>query len=590
MLPLLIGLLLLAAALRVGHLVDFLEWPDEIRTVWRAESTLENLLIRTPPDWPPTYGLLTWGWARLAGPTLEAARVLSALAGILGVALVYRAAYAWVGQVSAALLAAVIYTVAGYAIFAGVDARAYGLLLAVGAAALWLTRRWLNRPTWRRSVPVALLLALTFTLSYTSAVFIAFVTLLVLLTRPALWRRWLGVGALALLASLPVLPGFFDSILSRLSVMPQPVPPLPQAVVTIYSDFGGSVWFLYPLGLAVAVLIARAVVVRRLRGPALALVVGALFPLALYFAVGNAEYLETRYTWWVLLALILLISSAAAQLPRSLQLATVAVFVGVAAVPVDFSAYRLAVTTSPPFRETFGWFADHLRPGDVLVIDPHCTCGEPFAWDYFVPQYFPTGYLPLADEPGEVARVWYLSTQGWERDEALLAQVNDGRAESIFSGPWYFLLRLYEAPPLPAGVIFGGAVVFNGFDIAATDRVLAKNDRMDVRLWWSARQPITADYSISLALLDENGRLVAQVDRPVQVDGMDTQTSAWPPGRVYSETRTLQLPPDIPDGDYHVVLTVYQWWDGGRLTPAAHPVLSATADDYLMLMRVKVAS
>lgn len=583
------ALLLFAAALRFQHLVDFLEWPDEIRTAWRAQGSFEDLLIRTPPDWPPTYGVLMWGWARLAGEKLETQRLLMALFGVLATALIYRAALALTHQRRMALLAGLLYAAAGYAIFAGVDVRAYGLLLALGALAVWQMLRWLARPNWRRAGIAALALAALFYLSYTSLVFIAFLLVFALALHPR--PRWLGLSGLTALLLLPVFPAFLASAGSRLAVMPQPLPPLGEAILEIYGDYGGSVWF--GALLAAAGLTALWSITRRLdrwRRVGL-LLVWSLAPLAVYFILNNKEFIETRYTWWVLIGLILLIADAAAHLPRLAQLGVTAAVIAYALfVPVDFSAYRLPETTSPPFRAVLSWFAAQLRPGDVLVIDPYCTCGEPFAWDYFLRQSFPTGYLPLVDHPGEAARVWYLSTTGWQQDEALKAAVMDGRSESIFAGPWYFLLRLYEAPPLRAGVSFGGRVGFHGVEIARNDTILAQNDRVDVRLWWSAQTALDADYSISLAILDARGRLVAQADGAPHFGSTPAQMSAWTPGVYYEDHRTLQLPPDSADGDYVLVVTVYQWWDGVRLQPESQPEFAARDDGYLEIARLRMTS
>jgi hypothetical protein len=585
------ALLLLAALLRFQHIVDFVEWPDEIRTVWRASASLENLLTRTPPDWTPTYGLLTWGWVRLAGNTLESARILMVLFGVLATALVYRAALALTRQRDTALLAGVIFAVDGYAIFAGVDVRAYGLLLALGALAFWQTLRWLRKPGWRMSLLLARSLAALFYFSYTSLVYSAYLLLFALVLRPRCLPRLVGVGVLTLVLVLPLLPGFAASAASRLDVMPQPVPPLGEAVLDIYGDYGGTIWFLVPLAAALGLGVVRAARVRGEWRVALLLLLWALAPLAVYFIVNNREFIETRYTWWVLIGLIGLIAYGASILPRLVRRVLIVGFIAAAfVVPLDFSAYRLPETSSPPFRAVLSWFSQQVRPGDVLVIDPYCTCGEPFAWDYFVRQYFPTGYLPIVEQPGDAARVWYLSTTGWQQDEALKADIMDGRAESIFAGPWYFLLRLYEAPPLREGIRFDDRLIFNGVEVADNDTILAKNDRLEVRLWWSAAAPLTADYSTSLAILDSGGRLVAQVDGAPQADQTPTQTSAWTVGTYYEDRRILQLPPDIADGEYTLVVAVYQWWDGVRLQPALHPAFPRRDDGYLELVRLRVTS
>ncbi len=591
------ALLLFAVWLRMRYLVSFVEWPDEIRTLWRTQGSFDHFLARNPPDWPATYGALMWAWVRVAGSALEVSRFVSVMAAALGVALTFRAARALMALVGSrhrdatALLAATVFAVLGYAIFAGVDVRAYGLLLALGPLAVWMALRWLRQPSLKRSVLAALALAALVYVSYTSVTLIAFISLFVLIVRPRRFLRWIPVGVGAVVLALPLAAGFFANAAGRVGgVMPQPVPPFPEAMAGVYSDFGGSAVFLPLLGAAVVLIVLLSVRFTAVRRPALVLVLWVLLPVAVYFIVNNNEFLKPRYLWPVVASLTLLISLAFARLPRAASWVATAAFIAFAIAPVDYQAYRLAETTAPPFRSVFSWLAEHLRPGDVLVIDPNCTCGEPYGWDVFVPQFFPTGYLPIVDDPGAAPRVWYLSNTGWKHDEALLAKVENGRKAEEFVGPWFFLLRLYEGPPLRNGIDFGDKVIFNGADIAGNDTILAQDDTVNVRLWWSAAQKLDKDYSISVAILDHRGKVVAQADGPARGDGTPEQMSTWEPGTFYRDERSLQLPATVEDGDYKLVITVYQWWDGVRLTPGAHPGFDATSDNYLVVRRLKVTA
>src|SRR5439155_15091203 len=85
-------LLLLTAALRVRHLVDFVEWPDEIVSVWQANLNVLHGFSHVDPFWPPLFDVLHWGWGHVTGPTMETHRFLSVLIALLAVSLVYQAA------------------------------------------------------------------------------------------------------------------------------------------------------------------------------------------------------------------------------------------------------------------------------------------------------------------------------------------------------------------------------------------------------------------------------------------------------------------------------------------------------------------
>jgi hypothetical protein len=588
----LVAVLLLAAYLRMQYLVSFVEWPDEIRSVWRVEGSFDQAISRVPGDWPPLYTAILWLWQQVAGPRLEASRLLSVLFSLLALAFVYRATRSLVEASSrraAARVAALAYAVMAYSIFAGVDVRAYGMLLMLGALAFWLTLRWLRQATWRRILTLAGVLAAMIWSSYTSFAFIPILTLFVLVMRPRQLLRWVGVGIATAVLVSPLLAPFLANAAARFEVVNLPMPSFPEAMIAIYTDFGGSSWFLIPLGTAIVLIAFYGLRSPQQRRRMIVLTAWVLFPVVVYFTATSYEFWKPRYMWWVLLGLALLLGCAAVYLPRSARWGAVAALVLLPLAPVDWYTYRLAVTTSPPFRQVFGWLAQRLRPEDVLVIDPNCTCGEPLGWDYFLPQYFPTGNLPVAAHPGDAARVWYLSTDGWPRDEQLLAEVMDGRRPSIFVGPWNFLLRLYEGPPSRAGVPFGDSIRLNGAEVGDGDTLLAGGQSLAVKLWWSTTRTLDVDYSISVALLDGQGQLVAQVDGPATAPDTPPQTSAWQSNVFYEDYRTLQIPPGLSSGQYRLVVTVYQWWDNVRLPPRANVLFPAiTDDDYLVVRNLQV--
>ena len=592
-------LLMFAAALRIGHIVDFLEWLDEIWAVWHAQDTFADVLARTTTDWPPTFGVLTWGWMQIAGRHLEVFRWVSVLYSMLGLAFTYRAALAFcrfnskgvMPSFYAAFLSATVYATMGFMLFSGVDARPYAPLLALGPLALWMIIRWLRCPTWQRAAYTALAMTAMLYIGFTALPFIVYLTLFVLVLKPQLFPRWMGVGGVVLLLVLPLATQFLANSANRLNAMPQPVPPFPEAMIKIYAEFGGTAWFLIPLAIAGMLLITQAVRFPAQRHKVLLLFAWILVPAAAYFGLNNNEFMKPRYVWWVAIGLTVLIGYAAVRLPRPAQWGAIALFALLPLIPLDFNMYRLAVTSSPPYRSVFSWLAQRLRPGDVLVIDPHCQCGDrPYGWDYFVSLYFPSGHLPIVDHPGAASRVWYLSTEGWERDEELLAAVQAGRKPSDFVGPWNFLLRLYEGPPSWEGVSFGGKLRLHGVEILETGNILADNEAFQVKLWWSADEPLDRDYSISLAVFDSQGSLIAQADGPPRAPDTPDQTSVWQPEVYYEDFRTIQLRRGLKEGTYYLVVTVYQWWDNVRLLPEDNTLWRRTgqAGSYLELEQITI--
>ncbi len=580
-LMLFVGLLLYAAGLRIQHFIEFPVWFDELKILTQASGSLYDTILRIPGDWPPGFGTLLWVWQRFVGPTLEAGRYMSTLFSLLFLVFMYRAAIAFdrfdpetsgprKRSARAGLLAVSTGAVMAYTIFAGVDLRAYGVMLAVGALAFWLVLRWLKRPALKLEFMLGLAIAALLYLSYTSLPYIAYLTCFVLLMRPRLFWRWAAVGALVLALVLPIIPRFLANSQTRLGYKIA-LAPFPQEMAEIARDFGGSYWFVALLVIVAGILSVSFIRTSTQRRKILALGGWLLFPAVVYFASNNDVVMKPRYLWWVAIGLIVVFGYGLARLPGRFWLVGLVVLLLLPVIPVNWDAnnvYRLSPTDSPPIRDTLSWLAERLRPGDVMVIDPHCTCGSPYMWDYFVPLYFLTGVLPVVDDPGDAARVWYLSTRGWEVDEALEEKVNQGRIAGEFVGPWFFLLRLYEGPPAWEGVTFGDSVAFNGFEIDSNSTyVFSENEVLTVKLWWSAAQPVEADYSISLALFSETGELVAQSDGPARAPQTPEQTSAWQPDVYYEDYRELHIPANVPTGHYTLALTVYQWWDGENLAP-----------------------
>jgi hypothetical protein len=591
----LILVILFAVWLRARNLVTFIEWPDEIWSVWHVRGSLGDAIARTPADWPPLFGVMTWGWQQLAGTSLEAARWMMVLFAALATALIARATHSlafmmgWPAPHYAGYAAALTFASMGYTLFAGVDVRAYGMMLAAGALTFWLTLRWLRRPDWRRSLPLALTLAWLFYSSYTSVFYIGFLTLFVLILKPRLFLRWAGVGLATLVLTLPNLLTFLQNSGQRFAVVVDPPPPFVEAMLQAWADFGGSDWFLLILGVAVLLLVWQGRK-KDWRLPLL-LLLWIAAPAVPYVVTNNAWFLKPRYLWWVALGLALVISMAWSQ--RAAWRAALIALVLLPLAPVDFFTYRMYETSSPPFRHVFGWLAEHFRPGDKLIIDPNCTCGVDIAWDYFVPQYFPTGDLAIVETPGDAARVWYLSTPGWPRDEALLASIQQGRTASIFAGPWYFQVQLHERAPLQTGIGFGGRVRLHGAEIEGQRTTVGESDMLTVRLWWSAAEKLDADYSFSLALIDEHGNITAQADGPTRAPNTPEATSAWLSGEVYADTRQLVIPEGLmleDAGPHRLVVTVYQWWDGVRLPPEENELYPIVDGNYLQLEQIEVVA
>jgi len=103
-------------------------------------------------------------------------------------------------------------------------------------------------------------------------------------------------------------------------------------------------------------------------------------------------------------------------------------------------------------------------------------------------------------------------------------------------------------------------------------------------LEWRATAPCERDYTTFVHLLDEHGRIVAQTDSQPR-DGR-YPTSIWGPGEVVPDQYAIIVPPDLPPGEYGMVVGMYHLESGERL-PVRSVAGTATGDS-VELARIEV--
>ncbi|MBE7550204.1 MAG: DUF2079 domain-containing protein [Anaerolineales bacterium] len=101
---------------------------------------------------------------------------------------------------------------------------------------------------------------------------------------------------------------------------------------------------------------------------------------------------------------------------------------------------------------------------------------------------------------------------------------------------------------------FGPAIRLTGFHLGQTD--LHPGAPLTVLLQWATGQPPQADYTVFLHLLSTDGRLVAQNDAyPTWLTPQPT--SQWPLHQPRLDSHRLNLPPDLPPGEYTLQVGLY---------------------------------
>jgi 4-amino-4-deoxy-L-arabinose transferase-like glycosyltransferase len=121
---------------------------------------------------------------------------------------------------------------------------------------------------------------------------------------------------------------------------------------------------------------------------------------------------------------------------------------------------------------------------------------------------------------------------------------------------------LVVAATTPSGAIDLGEQ-FRLTDSTVTPPSLRAGDTLSVTLVWQARRVPEADYTVFVHLRDAAGNIVAQADSPPQAGAYPT--SFWDANETVVDDHAALLPPDLPTGDYRVVVGLYRFDTGERL-------------------------
>jgi uncharacterized membrane protein len=94
-------------------------------------------------------------------------------------------------------------------------------------------------------------------------------------------------------------------------------------------------------------------------------------------------------------------------------------------------------------------------------------------------------------------------------------------------------------PQHPLDTDFDGQIRLLGYDLDCE----SLPSTCDLQLYWQAQEPLDTSYTVFAQLLDQDGRVHAQVDAVPQGGGYPTIW--WLPGEVVADPLTLQLPADM---------------------------------------------
>ncbi|PZS12292.1 MAG: hypothetical protein DLM64_05245 [Solirubrobacterales bacterium] len=390
------GLVVLAAVLRFSTLGVQSYWYDEFATVQiLLQPHLQQAVhaYMHTESTPPLYYVIAWLWSRLFGTGEFALRFLSATFGTIAVPVAYLAGRRLISG-RAGVLAAVLVAASPTLVWYSQEARAYGLMVLLGAVSLVFLARALDDPT-RRAVGLWAVSASLALLTHYFAVFLVGAETAViarsLRRRPSALLPAVMVPAVGL-ALLPLANaqggGSHTNWIAGI--------PIGQRVAAITKELlsantlvvnentgvpSGALGYLVAVTIVLSVMATVVVVVRRRRhtGAALAVLLGSgalMVPLLL--AGVHQDYLFDRnlLSAWVPLAIGL--GAALTVLPRLAMVGAIIV-IGAAGLITDLRIDTNPALQRSDWRDAVAVLGKQRQPRAIIVIPAYAR--------YLVPYY-----------------------------------------------------------------------------------------------------------------------------------------------------------------------------------------------------------
>ena len=406
----LLAILLAGAFLRLDGLASESIWLDEATSILLAKLSIPELVRTTAEDiHPPFYYVLLHGWGVL-GASEFAARSLSAAAGILTIAIIYRLGGCLFDEATGRI-AALLLAVSPLHIWYSQETRMYALvtLLALaGSFWVWRAMRTASRRAW---IAYALCMALALYTHY-HAIFVLLSQNAFLFAwwlhsgRPRdLLRQWLAAEVAIGLIFLPWVP----TVLSQISggggtwVAQAIGRPAPRALLGTLIDYGiGTAWAWYPvwlrrIGYVLFAAVAGSAGIDALRGwrgeVANPKSEGYLFCLsylglslgAVWVVSQAMPMYARRYLLPFLPPYLLLLAAGVRAIPWPRW------WVGGAGALVGLSLVGTLLAASQPQKDDWRDLARYVLarqgPGDVVAFEPR--------WNYKPFDYYAQGALAL---------------------------------------------------------------------------------------------------------------------------------------------------------------------------------------------------
>jgi mannosyltransferase len=617
---LLLLILLLAFGLRFYRLDAQSLWNDEGTSVAVAQRDLATIADDAASDiHPPLYYWLLSVWVRLFGVEEGAVRSLSALLGVVLVALTYGLGRLLIGR-WAGLVAALLAAIQPFQIYYSQEARMYMLLAVLTAGAMLALVRIVGRGSWAAWGALVFLETSGLYTHYSFAFVVVVLNLAYALWLSVTWRRtpvtwrllhWVLSQVAVVVLYLPWLP----TAIQQVTTWPSPS----QATGLLPALAGTWRWLVFGptietegviVPLVVAALVAlvgclglgmgwtgRSLPHRGWRAGLLALWLG--LPVVLMLALGLYREAYLKFLLVATPALTLLLACGLlTSLPAKSGIASIAYRTAqllAALCLVVPSAVALQNYTADPayardnYRDLVAQIQALGRPGDVIVLN---APGQQEVFNYYYGD--PGGGLPVAPlpesrplDPEATEAALLALAQPGARVFAVLWATDESDPERFIEGwldshaykaldSWYGNVRLAiyavpeQAPTAPDHVLdvhlqnpeSGDEITLLGYSLL-NDR-LAAGDIAQITLFWQANRTPAQRYTVFLHALDGDNHIVGQ--RDAEPGGGVRLTPLWEPGQTIADNHGLPIHPATPPGEYRVEVGMYNAATGQRLT------------------------
>ncbi|MCP4357192.1 MAG: hypothetical protein GY796_04130 [Chloroflexi bacterium] len=137
---------------------------------------------------------------------------------------------------------------------------------------------------------------------------------------------------------------------------------------------------------------------------------------------------------------------------------------------------------------------------------------------------------------------------------------------TVYKATWPYITD--AQPQIRLNAQLGEMIRLLGIDMDVGDTAV------NLTLYWQSIQPAAENYDVFIHVVDEDGRIVAQVDQK-PLNGL-TPTSIWQPGDTVRQLLIVPLPPDLPGGEYHIIAGLYLVETGQRLPTTGPDALTDT--------------